>query len=452
MTTTPEFPANFLWGAATSAYQIEGSPLADGAGPSIWHPFSHTPGHTRDGDTGDVACDHYRRYAQDVRLMRSLGLNAYRFSLSWSRVFPNGRGRLNAAGLAFYERLVDTLLAHDLQPFATLYHWDLPLALQERGGWLNRGTAGWFADYAQQMFKALGDRVLYWTTLNEPWVVVDAAYLHAAHPPALGDWRQAPWAAHHLLLAHGLAVQAGRAEGRQQIGIVINLEPQYPVSDSTADQEAAWRAHVYMNRFYLDALRLGRYPRALQSLFADAWPDFPEEDLRIISQPVDYLGINYYARSRVRHDPQAPLTQASRVIEPGRRYTDLDWEVYPQGLTETLCWVKRRYGEMPLYITENGAAFADPPVQGDRLDDPLRVAYLREHLRAAYAALEQGVDLRGYFVWSLLDNFEWAQGYSKRFGIVHVDYATQRRIPKASAQFYADVIRGRGGEALRDSG
>jgi beta-glucosidase len=286
--------------------------------------------------------------------------------------------------------------------------------------------------------------------LNEPWVIVDGGYLHDAHPPAHADWRKVPWAAHHLLLAHGLAVQAYRAESQHRIGIVINLEPQFPASDTMADQEAAWRAHVYMNRFYLDALRLGRYPRALQALFGDAWPDVAAEDLRLIKQPIDYMGINYYARSLVRHDPQWPLTQARRVIEPGRRYTDLDWEVYPQGLTDTLCWVRKRYGDLPLYITENGAAFVDPPPKAGRLEDPLRVDYLREHLRAARTAMDQGVDLRGYFVWSLLDNFEWAWGYSKRFGIVHVDFATQQRTFKTSAHFYADVIRSRGAAALRD--
>lgn len=448
MTTAKGFPGGFLWGAATSAYQIEGSPLADGAGASIWHRFSHTPGRVRDGDTGDVACDHYRRWREDVALMRSLGLKAYRFSIAWGRVLPAGTGAVNAAGLDFYERLVDTLLANGIEPMVTLYHWDLPAALDDRGGWLNPDVARWFADYAAVVFRRLDGRVRRWVTLNEPWVVTDGGYLHGALAPGHRNLFEAPIATHHLLRAHGTAVQAYRAEGRHEIGLVVNLEPKYPASEGDADRAATARAHAYMNRQYLDPVFLGRYPDELAEIFGEAWPRWPEQDFDRIRAPIDFLGVNYYTRGVTRFDPDAWPLRAATVRQPQSTYTETGWEVFPQGLTDTLAWVKERYGNPPVVVTENGAAFCDPPtVRGDRLDDPLRVAYLRDHLRAAHAALELGVDLRGYFAWSLLDNFEWAHGCSKRFGLVHVDYATQRRTPKASAAFYAKVIAANGLEA-----
>ncbi len=444
------FPDGFLWGAATSAYQVEGSPLADGAGPSIWQRFTRTPGLVRDGDTGDVACDHYRRWEEDVRLMRDLGLTAYRFSVSWSRVLPQGRGTVNERGLDFYRRLVDGLLANGIQPSVTLYHWDLPAALDDRGGWLNPDVADWFADYARILFGALDDRVQMWATLNEPWVVTDGGYLHGALAPGHRNLFEAPIASHNLMRAHGSAVQAYRAEGSHRIGLVVNIEPKTPASDSPADLAATARADAYMNRQYLDPALLGRYPEELREVFGEAWPEHPEEELRHIRQPLDFLGINYYTRNVTRNDPSALPVRAGRVIQRQHAYTETDWEVYPQGLTDTLVWVKERYGDIPLYVTENGVAFYDPPTAlDDPHPDPLRVAYLRDHLRAAQSAIEQGVDLRGYFAWSLLDNFEWSLGYSKRFGIVHVDFATQRRTPKQSARFYAEVIR-TGGEILNE--
>jgi len=447
MNESARFPTDFLWGAATSAYQIEGSPLADGAGPSIWHEFAHTPGRTRDGDTGDMACDHYRRYREDVALMRELGLNAYRFSTSWSRVLPEGRGRLNPVGLGFYERLVDTLLEQGIQPMLTLYHWDLPAALDRLGGWLNPDSADWFADYAQVLFRALDDRVKLWVTLNEPWVVVDGGYLHGALAPGQRNPFAAPVAAHNLLRAHAKAVQVYRAVGQQQIGLVVNLEPKYPATETVEDLNATMRADAYWNRYYLDPVFLGNYPPELPEIFCSAWPIFPDLDFDLIRQPLDFLGINYYSRQVVRHDPADwPLT-AARVRQTGQTHTGLDWEVYPQGLTDILEWVASRYGSLPLYVTENGAAFYDPPQAADGIDDPLRRDYLRDHLHAAWNALRNGVDLRGYFAWSLLDNFEWAYGYSQRFGLIHVDYATQRRTLKASGRFYAEVIRN-GGDAL----
>ncbi|QQS53264.1 MAG: beta-glucosidase [Candidatus Competibacteraceae bacterium] len=441
--STP-FPPGFLWGAATSAYQIEGSPLADGAGPSIWHEFAHTPGRTHDGDTGDRACDHYHRYRDDVALMGGLGLNAYRFSVSWSRVLPEGRGRINPQGLDFYQRLVDALLEQGIQPMLTLYHWDLPAALDRRGGWLNPDSADWFADYAQVLFRALDDRVRLWVTLNEPWVVVDGGYLHGVLAPGLRNPFAAPHAAHNLLRAHAAATQAYRAAGRHRIGLVVNLEPKYPATETAEDLAATMRADAYWNRQYLDPVFLGAYPPELAEIFGAAWPAFAATELDALRQPPDFLGINYYSRQVVRHDPSDwPLT-AGRVRQARQTHTGLDWEVYPQGLTDILQWVAGRYGPLPLYITENGAAFYDPPQADGAVDDPLRRCYLRDHLRAAWAALETGVDLRGYFAWSLLDNFEWAHGYSQRFGLVHVDYATQRRTVKTSGKLYAEIVRGRG--------
>jgi beta-glucosidase len=443
---TIRFPDGFLWGAATSAYQIEGSPLADGAGPSIWHRFSHSAGRTANGETGDIACDHYRRYASDVTMMRSLGLNAYRFSISWSRVLPEGRGRANAAGLGFYERLVDSLLAAGIQPNVTLYHWDLPAALDNRGGWLNPDIAHWFADYARVIFDTLDDRVTMWATLNEPWVVTDGGYLQGVLAPGHRNLYEAPIATHNLMRSHAAAVEAYRASGKHRIGIVVNLEPKYAASESEDDQAATRRADAYMNRQYLDPVLLGEYPNELREIFGEAWPDHPAAELEYLKQPIDFVGVNYYTRSVTKNDPSAWPVRASRVDQPRHAHTETGWEVYADGLTDTLKWVTERYGRIPLYVTENGAAFYDPPEVGETgmIDDPLRVSYLRQHLRAAYSALCHGVDLRGYFAWSLLDNYEWSLGYSKRFGIVHVDYETQQRTPKASARFYSEVIRTHG--------
>ncbi|PYQ59280.1 MAG: beta-glucosidase [Acidobacteria bacterium] len=444
MTHENAFPADFLWGAATSAYQVEGSPLADGAGPSIWHRFSHTPGLVANNENGDVACDHYHRYEADIALMRELGLNAYRFSVSWSRIFPEGKGRVNEKGLDFYRRLVDALRAANIQPLITLFHWDLPAALDDRGGWLNRNIARWFAEYATVMFRALDDRQPVWATLNEPWVVTDGGYLHGPLAPGHRNWFETPIAAHNLLRAHGAAVAAYRSIGKNRIGIVVNLEPKYPASDNAEDFAAVARADAYMNRQYLDPIFLGAYPPELAELYGEAWPQFPEGDFGDIRQRIDFVGVNYYTRGLTRNDQQKMIERADRVKNPRAAYTETGWEVFPQGLTDILTWVRKRYGELPLYITENGAAFYDPPVADGTLEDPLRVDYLRRHLHAAREAMRRGVDLRGYFVWSLLDNFEWALGYAKRFGIIHVDFETQKRTMKSSARFYKDVIRTRG--------
>jgi beta-glucosidase len=438
------FPAGFLWGAATSAYQVEGSPLADGAGASNWHRFAHTPGMVRDGDTGDIACDHYRRMPQDVALMRELGLTAYRFSISWSRVLPGGSGQVNERGLDFYRRLIDALGEAGIAPVATLFHWDLPAALEDRGGWLNPDAPSWFADYAATCVRALGGVAL-WATLNEPWVVADCGYLHGTLAPGHRGAFAAARAAHHLLRAHVAAAAACRPFAAGKLGVVVNLEPKHPASKAPADLAAAARADAYMNRHYLDPLLRGSYPEELRGVYGEAWDERFDAEAPQLRAPLDWLGINYYSRRVVRDDPAVWPLRVANVRQPLAMQTELAWEVYPEGLDAILCWVRDRYGALPLYVTENGAAFYDPPTPLDgRVDDPLRVDYLRQHLGAVTRALESGVDLRGYFVWSLLDNFEWSEGFSKRFGIVHVDFATQQRTVKASGRFYADVIRAHG--------
>ncbi|HEV2530804.1 GH1 family beta-glucosidase [Phenylobacterium sp.] len=453
MSANRQFPEGFLWGAATAAYQVEGSSTADGAGMSIWDRFAHTPGMTLNGDTGDVACDQYRRYREDAALMADLGLKAYRFSISWSRVLPQGKGASNPAGLDYYDRLADALLEKGIEPLATLYHWDLPAALDDRGGWLNPDIADWFADYAQLMYRKLDGRVKTWATLNEPWVVTDGGYLHGALAPGHRSRFEAPIASHQLLRAHGAAVKAYRAEGQHRIGIVVNLEPKYPASPAPADLAAVKRADAYMNRQYLDPIFKGSYPPELKEIFGEAWPEWPAEDYALIAQPIDWLGVNYYTRNVTRHDETKWPLKAAAVRQDQAAYTETGWEVFPQGLTDTLLWVKQRYGDLPITITENGAAFYDPPTaEGGRVQDPLRVGYLKSHLNAVLDAIEKGVKVEGYMVWSLLDNLEWSLGYSKRFGIVHVNFKTQERTPKDSARFYAEVIAANGGAPLAKGG
>lgn len=445
MTQSYRFPPGFHWGAATSAYQIEGSPLADGAGPSIWERFAHTPGMMANGDTGDVACDHYHRYKDDVQLMRALGLQGYRFSIAWARVLPEGTGRINQKGLDFYSRLVDELLENGIEPNATLFHWDLPAALDDRGGWLNRDIAHWFAEYASVMYKTLDGRVKRWTTLNEPWVVTDGGYLHGALAPGHRSKYEAPIAAHNLMRASAAGIQAYRAEGKHEIGVVFNIEPKYPASDSPEDIAATRRAHAYMNEQFADPALLGSYPPELKEIFGPAWPDFPEDDFKLTKQKVDFVGLNYYTRAVVKNDPNAYPLKAVPVKQPNTTYTETGWEVHAQGFTDMFTWFKDRYGDIPVYVTENGSAFYDAPVaEGDVVQDPLRSSYLRQHLKAMHHAIEQGVNVKGYYAWSLLDNLEWSLGFGKRFGLYHVDFATQKRTPKATAKLYASVIETNG--------
>lgn len=448
MTDSYRFPADFVWGTATSAYQIEGSPTADGAGRSIWHRFSHTPGNTWLNETGDVACDHYRRYKSDVAVMAELGANAYRFSIAWGRIFPQGTGAVNKKGIDFYSRLVDELLGRGINPNATLFHWDLPEALDDRGGWLNRDVADWFADYATTMFDALGDRVKIWSTLNEPWVVTDGGYLAGVLAPGHSNLFEAPIATHNLLRAHGKGVEgfrASKAVKNGKIGITVNLEPKYPATDSPEDLAAVRRADAYMNRQFLDPAFLGRYPDEMREIFGEAWPDWSDEDMRQIRQPIDFVGVNYYTRRVERYWPDHLPLKTKHVPQPQHIETATNWEVFPEALTKVLLWVTERYGKPAIYITENGAAFYDPPHTIDgKIEDPLRMEYYRQHLRATHDAMQKGADVRGYYAWSLLDNYEWAHGYSKRFGIVHVDYSTQQRTIKSSGRYYSEVIRTNG--------
>ncbi|MBA3612554.1 MAG: beta-glucosidase [Nitrospirales bacterium] len=439
------FPDGFLWGAATSAYQIEGAPLADGAGPSIWQRFSHTPGHTLNGDTGDMACDHYHRWREDIALMKELGLQAYRFSVAWGRIFPEGKGQLNEKGLDFYDKLVDGLLEAGIEPLLTLYHWDLPAALDDLGGWLNPDIAHWFADYGEAMYRRLDGRVKKWTTLNEPWVVTDGGYLNGLLAPGHSCHYEAPVAAHHLMRAHGAAVQAYRAVGSHEIGLVVNIEPKYPASDDPKDLAATNRADAYMNRQFLDPALLGSYPEEMKEIFGNAWPEWPAKDFALIRQKIDFVGLNYYTRAVTCDKPDALPVRAGTVRQPHKTHTETGWEVYPDGLSDTLLWLKNRYGDMPLYITENGSAFFDPPkpIHG-RVIDPVRMDYLNQHLRAVRTAIEQGVNVRGYMAWSLMDNYEWSHGYAKRFGIVHVDFETLERTPKDTARYYSKIIESNG--------
>ncbi len=388
-----------------------------------------------------------------------MGLTAYRFSVSWSRILPAGTGAVNRAGLDFYARLVDGLLAAGIAPMVTLYHWDLPAALDDRGGWLNRDSASWFADYAGVLFDALGDRVPLWGTINEPWVVIDGGYLHGALAPGHRSAFEAPRAAHHLLRAHGAAVRAFRASragaaGGGRIGLVVNIEPKDAATDRPEDVAAATRAQAQMNHHYLDAVFLGRYPPELAEIYGEGWPAFDPADFALIGEPIDWLGVNYYSRGLTVDAPEVWPTRARTVKNPQAEYTDIDWEVYPEGLTRVLRWIRERYTTLPVYVTENGCALPEPPalLPGTRrLDDPRRVEYLRAHVAAVREAIAAGVDVRGYFAWSLLDNLEWGHGFTKRFGLLHVDHATQVRTPKASASFMK-ALAASNGAALETAG
>jgi len=438
------FPSDFVWGVATSAYQIEGAHDADGRGPSIWDRFCRVPGAIANNETGDVACDHYHRWAEDVRLLRDLGVKAYRFSIAWPRVLPDGRGQANEAGLAFYARLVDALLAAGIEPYPTLYHWDLPQALQDRGGWPARDTVSAFADYAAAVVRRLGDRVRYWTTHNEPMVVAIFGHLFGNHAPGVKDLRAALQTAHHLLLSHGQAAQAIRAEARRpvEVGITLNLQPVDPLSDAAADREAAWRLDGFVNRWFLDPIFRGAYPQDLLPHFDGMAPTIQPGDLETIRTPLDFLGVNYYSRVRVRHKPEAIL-QAEHVETPGAERS-LMWEIYPEGLGRLLARLASEYRPAAILITENGMPLEDRPDATGAVNDAPRIDFLRRHFMQVQQALAQGVPVRGYFVWSFLDNFEWALGYRMRFGLVHVDFGTQQRTPKASAHWYKQVIQASG--------
>jgi beta-glucosidase len=441
MTHHLSFPPGFVWGAATASYQIEGGWQADGKGESIWDRFSHTPGKVENSDTGDVACDHYHRWREDVALMQELGIQAYRFSISWPRVLPSGRGPANSAGLDFYDQLVDGLLAAGIQPYVTLYHWDLPQALQDLGGWGNRDTAYWFADYADLVSRRLGDRVQHWITHNEPWVVAFMGEWFGIHAPGGQSLHRALQVSHHVLLSHGLGLEPLRAntDPAAQLGITLNLMATYPASEKAEDQAATHRQDGFINRWFLDPLYSGRYPDDIRELFEGQMVEPQADDMAIISRPFDFLGINYYTRIVCKAGQDAPLRVAT--VEQRGEHTEMGWEVYPEGLYDLLLRLHQDYAPQVVYVTENGAAFADRLDNQGQIQDPRREAYLREHFLQAQRAIAAGVPLRGYFVWSLLDNFEWSHGYSKRFGLVHVDYATLARTVKQSGRWFSQVTR-----------
>lgn len=428
------FPHDFVWGAATSAFQIEGASRSDGKGPSIWDDFCRVPGAIADGSNGDIACDHYHRMESDLDLIAHLGVNAYRFSISWPRVQPLGSGAVNAAGLAFYDRLVDGLLERNIRPYATLYHWDLPAELQRRdGGWLSRDTAYRFADYARIVAQRLGDRVVSFATHNEPWVTAVLGYERGVFAPGVRDRRVAWQASHHLLVSHGLAVKAIRQHSRADVGIVLNMSPVYPATDSDLDAAHAKLEDGRLVRWYMDALFKSRYPvDVLEHLGADA-PQTQPGDAELITEPCDFLGVNYY------HPTVSSSANPASPAASGAAVTDMGWEVAPHSMAELLVRLQRDYALPPMFIMENGAAYQDEVVE-DRVDDEQRRQYIESHLTAVADVIQRGVNIKGYFVWSLMDNFEWAEGYRKRFGIVHVDYATLRRTLKRSALWYQSLL------------
>ena len=443
-----QFPENFLWGVATASYQIEGAATEDGRGESIWDRFCATPGKVLNGDSGLVACDHYHRYREDVALMRELGVKAYRFSIAWPRILPDGRGQVNPAGLDFYDRLVDTLLDAGIEPFVTLYHWDLPQALQDEiGGWGSRETSYAFANYADIVSRHLGDRVQNWITLNEPYVSTFMGHEMGRMAPGLKDPRLAWQVSHHLLLGHGLAVPILRANSGPQarVGITLNLTPMYAATDSAEDQLAAQLRDGKVNRWFLDPVFKGSYPSDLLTRLGDMAPKTEAGDAGIIAAPLDFLGVNNYYRAIISQGPGGIPDGIQQIRPEGAEFTEMGWEVYPRGLYDLLTRLHQDYSIPQYFITENGAAFNDTVSEDGHVHDPRRVQYLHDYLLQAQAAIAGGVPLAGYFAWSLMDNFEWAFGYSKRFGIVYIDYPTQRRIIKDSGYWYRDTIAANGG-------
>jgi beta-glucosidase len=458
----PPFPSGFAWGVATAAYQIEGAVAEDGRGDSIWDTFCRQPGAIRDGQTGDIAADHYHRWQEDVDLMARLGIRTYRFSVGWPRIQPAGSGAVNTPGLDFYDRLTDALLAAGINPMPTLYHWDLPQPLDDAGGWMSRDTAYRFADYAAIVADRLADRIQTWITLNEPFVVTAFGYAFGVHAPGKVLMLDALATAHHQLLGHGLATSALRAAGVREVAITNNYSPAWAASDSPADVAATAAYDALHNQMFTDPVLLGSYPAGLSAF--GVGPDGPacaaDGDLAIISAPVDALGVNYYNPTRISAPPQStppesPHTQSALPfqLEPisGYPVTAFGWPVIPAGLTEILTTLAGRYGDKlpPIYITENGCSVADEPYDAGVLDDQPRISYLDGHIRAVADAIAAGVDVRGYLVWTLMDNFEWAEGYHQRFGLVHVDFETQQRTPRKSFGWYSDLIAAQSGRLAR---
>ncbi len=445
----PQFPPGFAWGVATAAYQIEGAVAEDGRTDSVWDVFCRQPGVIRDGHTGDVADDHYHRWEEDVALMAGLGIDAYRFSIGWPRVQPGGTGKANAAGLDFYDRLTDGLLARGITPMPTLFHWDLPQELEEVGGWLARDTAARFAEFASLTADRLADRIDTWITLNEPFVVMAFGYALGMHAPGKALMLGALPTAHHQLLGHGLATAALRSAGARRVMITNNYSPIWPASGSTADMAAAQAFDALQNRLFTDPVLFGSYPNLSAFDLGPAGLEFVRDgDLEIISAPIDGLGVNYYMPTRVSALPDSPLPFQMEPID-GYPVTAFGWPVIPAGLTELLVRLRDRYGDRlpPVYVTENGCSVADEPGPDGTVDDQFRIGYLDGHIRAVADAISAGVDVRGYLTWSMMDNFEWSEGYHQRFGLVHVDYTTLRRTPKSSYAWYRDVIAAQRGVA-----
>jgi beta-glucosidase len=446
MNRLKKFPSDFVWGTATSSFQIEGATAEDGRGESIWDRFCKLPGRVKNGDTGDIACDHYHLYEQDIKLMKELGIQAYRFSVAWPRIFPTGIGQPNLQGLDFYKRLVDCLLENGIDPLLTLYHWDLPQALQDHGGWTNREMADYFTMYASTLFQELGDVVKKWGTHNEPWVASYKGYSLGNSAPGYTDFRSYLKASHHMLLGHGKVVQAFRELSPKdgQIGITLNIDPTYPAEETEACRKAAQIKDGFQNRWFLDPILKGAYPKDMLDLYT-GFTNFEyiqEGDLKTVSQPIDYLGLNFYSISTNKPGDQGELgflgiEQAST----GRPQTFMGWEIEPQGLYDTLRRFQRDYGNIPVYITENGAAYDDQVEPDGSINDEDRKEYVKAHLEACWRAIQDGMNVKGYYLWSFLDNFEWRSGYTKRFGIVRVDYDTQKRTPKKSAFWYKEVIK-----------
>ena len=442
--TNKQFPTTFIWGSATSSYQIEGAWNEDGKSESIWDRFSHTPGKIQDGSNGDVACDHYHRYPEDVALMGELGLQAYRFSIAWPRILPKGRGAVNQKGLDFYGRLIDTLLEANITPFVTLYHWDLPQILEEQGGWPNRDSVEAFVEYADVVSRFLGDRVKHWITFNEPFVSAFLGYQYGVHAPGLQETGLALRAAHHHLVAHGETVPVIRANSAgAEVGITLNMSYQMPGSSSAADVARTRHADGFVNRWFVDPLYGRHYPADMVNSyyqeFDESFDFILDGDFETIAVPTDFMGLNYYSR-RVVRDEEAADNLPQTVFESKEDRTDIDWEVYPEGLYQILNRLYFEYQIPKIYITENGASYGDGPDENGRLRDDRRLSYLKQHFAAAHRAISNGVPLAGYFVWSFMDNFEWSYGYDQRFGITWVDYETQERIFKDSALWYKQVI------------
>ncbi|MCI3922398.1 GH1 family beta-glucosidase [Paenibacillus sp. TRM 82003] len=439
--TIYRFPDQFRWGAATASYQIEGAYKEGGRGLSIWDTFSHTPGNVVNGDNGDVACDSYHRYGEDIELMKELGIKNYRFSVAWPRIFPQGRGKPNPEGLAYYHDFVDKLLAAGIEPFCTLYHWDLPQALQDEGGWDNRATIDAFVEYATLMFNEFKGKIKFWMTFNEPWCVSFLSNYIGAHAPGFQDLQLATNVAHHLLVAHGRTVQAFRAAGIEgQIGYAPNTEWNEPYSARQEDIDACRRSTAWFIEWFFDPVFKGEYPDFMVDWFKGKGVTVPiqDGDMQIISQPIDFVGINYYT-GRVGRYRQGDGLFDSEAIDVGYDKTDIGWNIYPEGFYKVLTHIRDRYGDVPIFITENGACYNDEPGADGRVRDERRIAYLRDHLISVHRAIASGVNVQGYLTWSLMDNFEWAEGYSKRFGIIYVDYNTLERTKKDSYYWYKHV-------------